>query len=278
MIIGNKKFDINNRYYIMGILNITPDSFSDGGNFRSFDDALFRTEEMIEQGADIIDFGGESTRPGYTKISIREEIERLAPVLEAVRDRFDIPMSLDTYKSEVVESVYSYIDMVNDIHGLTYDSNMASVIAKNDLSCCIMANKKYGDIDNISGQSYIKYVMQELKDCVDLALNSGISKDKIMLDGGVGFGKDYTQNLVTINRTNEINKLGYPLLMATSNKGFMGKITGTDVKDRRDETVTTTIYGAMNGANFFRVHNVEANKKALQILEAIREERMPVKL
>lgn len=276
MIIGSRKFESDNKYYLMGILNVTPDSFSDGGNYKDMDHMLYRVQEMIDQGADIVDVGGESTRPGHMKISTEEEVERLSLVLEMIHQRFDIPISLDTYKSKVVESVYPYIDMVNDIYGLTYDGTMASVIAQYNLSCCLMANKDHVTNGNITGESYIQNVIKELGKSVELALDAGINKEKIMLDGGVGFGKDYQQNLITINRTNEISKLGYPLLMATSNKGFMGKITGADVKDRRDETVTTTIYGAMHGAKFFRVHNVAANKKALQVLEAIKQERMPV--
>lgn len=276
MIIGNKKFKLDNRYYIMGILNITPDSFSDGGKYKALDDTLFRVEEMIQQGVDIIDVGGESTRPGYKQISEEEEIDRLYTALKTINQRFDIPISLDTYKSKVVESVHPYIDMVNDIYGLKYDNTMASMIAKHNLSCCLMANKEHRSIENITGELYINKVIQELDESVKLATDAGILKDKIMLDGGVGFGKNYEENLITINKTSRICEMGYPLLIATSNKGFMGKITGTDVKDRRDETVATTIYGALNGASFFRVHNVEANKKALQILEAVANEKMPI--
>lgn len=276
MIIGNKKFKLDNRYYIMAILNITPDSFSDGGKYKALDDTLFRVEEMIQQGVDIIDVGGESTRPGYKQISEEEEIDRLYTALKTINQRFDIPISLDTYKSKVVESVHPYIDMVNDIYGLKYDNTMASMIAKHNLSCCLMANKEHRSIENITGELYINKVIQELDESVKLATDAGILKDKIMLDGGVGFGKNYEENLITINKTSRICEMGYPLLIATSNKGFMGKITGTDVKDRRDETVATTIYGALNGASFFRVHNVEANKKALQILEAVANEKMPI--
>lgn len=274
MIIGDKIFDLNNKYYIMGILNLTPDSFSDGGKYNDLDSALYRVEEMIAQGADIIDVGAESTRPGHVQISVEEEVGRLAEVLSALKARFDVPISLDTYKSDVVSLVYQYIDMVNDVYGLTYDVKMADVIAKNELSCCIMANKKHISKPSHDSSEYVKMLIKELDYSLQLARNAGVDKNKIMLDGGVGFGKSYDQNLITINNSENIASMGYPLLMATSNKGFMAKITGTIEKDRRDETVATTVFGALNGANFFRVHNVEANKKALQLIESIRNEKV----
>lgn len=274
MIIGTRTFDLQNKYYIMGILNLTPDSFSDGGKYNNLDAALYRVEEMMGQGADIIDIGGESTRPGHGQISVEEEIERLARVLEVLKSRFDVIISLDTYKSDVVNSLHHYIDMVNDVYALTYDIKMAETIAEKKLSCCLMANKKH--VVDIEGNShnYTDMLIEELGESLKIARNAGVDKNKIMLDGGVGFGKNYNENLITINKTRKIAELGYPLLMATSNKGFMSKISGTLEKERRDETVATTIFGAMNGANFFRVHNVEANKKALQILEAIRNEQI----
>lgn len=276
MIIGKRNFDINNGYYIMGILNLTPDSFADGGQYTQLDKALLHVEQMIREGADIIDIGAQSTRPGYTEVGALEEIQRLAPIIEAIKERFDIVLSLDTYQGEVVKEFHSSIDMVNDVTGLTFDTNMADYIAKYDLSACIMANKNHTIhmVEN-KNQCYLEAIKSELKAGIKIALKAGIPKDKIMIDGGVGFGKDYEKNLITINRTKEFTDLSYPVLMATSNKGFMGRITGTKVGTRRDETVATTIIGAMNGARFFRVHDVSANKKALQIYEAIRNEQMP---
>lgn len=282
MIIGNRTFDTKSGYYIMGILNLTPDSFSDGGRYYQKDKALYRVQEMIQQGVDIIDIGGESTRPGHVKISEEEEIQRISQVLESMKEHFDIPISLDTYKSKVVDHLHDYIDMVNDVYGLNYDGTMAEVVARHNLSCCIMAHKTHGSNneavhnhltsgDRFGGGygDYIDSIASELTGALQLANKAGIADNRIMLDGGVGFGKNYEQNLTTINETKTLVNLGYPVLMATSNKGFMSKITGNVDKDRRDETVTTTIYGAMQGARFFRVHNVEANKRALQMLEAI---------
>lgn len=289
MIIGNRKFDTKKGHYIMGILNLTPDSFSDGGKYNNLDKALYRVEEMITQGADIIDIGGESTRPGHVAISVEEEIQRLGEVLERVKTEFDIPISLDTYKSKVVRSLHPYMDMVNDVYGLNYDGTMAEVVASYQLSCCIMAHKPHGNANNTSANQlrengrfgggygdYIDRVAGELTGALQIAHKAGIQDNRIMLDGGVGFGKNHEENLSTINETKTLVNLGYPILMGTSNKGFMSKITGNLEKDRRDETVTTTIFGAIQGARFFRVHNVEANKRALQVLEAIQLEKMPL--
>lgn len=283
MRIGKYEFNMNNHHYIMGILNLSPESFGDGGKYSQLDNAFYRLEEMIEEGADIIDIGGQSTRPGYKEITPEEEIERLVPVLSGIKERFDIPISLDTYKSRVARELVPFIDMVNDVRGLDYDGLMGEVIAKNELSCCIMAHKIYkecstqpmgGNLQS-KGEEYIDCVIDELKEGLHRAEEAGIPKDRIILDGGVGFGKDYNQNLYTIHHTSEIALLGYPVLMATSNKGFMREITGNIKKSRRDETVTTTVMGAMLGAKLFRVHDVASNKKALQVYEAITQEKMP---
>lgn len=288
MLIGNKRFDIENKHYIMGILNVTPDSFSDGGYYNELDKGLSHVASMIEQGASIIDVGGMSTRPGHIEISVDEEIERVLPIIKALKNQFDVPISIDTYRSQVVEAVAPYIDMVNDINGLSYDGCMVDVIAKHDLSLCIMAHRAHqGDIQPIKesmemkeaylydGNEYINKVIYELEEIITKALNGGIPKDKIMVDGGVGFGKTYEQNLAVIHHTNRLANLGYPLLMATSNKGFMREITGNQSPNKSHETVTTTIMGAIGGASFFRVHDVEANKRSLDMYRAINTCTMP---
>ena len=195
MKIGTKNFDTDHETYIMGILNVTPDSFSDGGNFNCLDAALRHTEEMLAEGADIIDIGGESTRPGHVQITDQEEIDRVAPVIEAVKARFDAPISLDTYKSVVAEAgIAAGADLINDIWGLKYDPKMAEVIAKGDVACCLMHNR-----DNSEYADFLKEWYEETAECVMLAKAAGIADDKIMLDPGVGFGKTYEQNLSPLN-------------------------------------------------------------------------------
>ena len=191
MKIGNRFFDTQNHTYIMGILNITPDSFSDGGKWNHLDEALRHTEAMIADGADIIDIGGESTRPGHTPVSAEEEAQRVLPVIEAVRKRFDIPISVDTFKSSVAESaIQAGADLVNDIWGLKYDSEMGAVIAKYDVACCLMHNKSNTEYNN-----FLIDMLSETQECVNLARKAGIKDEKINHDPGDGFGKTFEMNL-----------------------------------------------------------------------------------
>lgn len=267
MIIGNKEFKLNEKPYVMGILNVTPDSFSDGGTHNKFDDALYATEQMINDGADIIDVGGESTRPGYTLISDEEEIGRVVPVIEAIRERFDTVISLDTYKAGVAEAgIRAGADLINDIWGLKYDPKMAEVIAKGDVACCLMHNR-----DNSNYADFLKEWYDETAECVTLAKAAGIADDKIILDPGVGFGKTYEQNLITIKYMDKLKTLGYPLLLGTSRKSVIGLTLDTPVTDRALGTAVTTVFAVQQGYAFVRVHDIKANKQAIQMTKAIME-------
>ena len=209
MIIGNKEF--GNHTYVMGILNVTPDSFSDGGKFNNIDSALKHTEQLINDGADIIDVGGESARPNYTKISDEEEIERVVPVIEKIKADFDVPVSIDTYKSKVAAAaVGAGADLVNDIWGLKYDKNMAEVIAKSGAACCLMHNRERAEYN-----SFVEDVLDDLRETIAIAKKAGIADDKIILDPGVGFAKSYEQNLIITNNVDRLNELGYPVLLGT---------------------------------------------------------------
>ena len=265
MKIGNRFFDTQNHTYIMGILNITPDSFSDGGKWNHLDEALRHTEAMIADGADIIDIGGESTRPGHTPVSAEEEAQRVLPVIEAVRKRFDIPISVDTFKSSVAESaIQTGADLVNDIWGLKYDKKMASVIAKYQAACCLMHNREKAEY-----QDFLKDFMDDMKECVRLAKAAGIEDDKIILDPGVGFGKTYEMNLEIIDKMEILNELGYPVLLGTSRKSVIGLTLDLPVTQREEGTMVTTVYGVQKGCAFVRVHDVEKNKRAIQMTKAI---------
>lgn len=268
MKIGNRVFDTASGFYIMGIVNLTPDSFSDGGKYNRIDKALAHIEEMIRDGADILDIGGESTRPNCQKVSAGEEIERVLPVLELVRRHFDIPVSLDTYKSEVALACAPYIDMVNDIRELQYDADMARVIAGNHLACCIMHHREKADY-----RDYFDDLKNDLGKSIEAAKQAGIAEDRIMIDAGVGFAKTYEQNLIAINRTDALKAFHLPILMATSNKSVIGLSTGADVTGRVHGTVATTVIGALKGASFFRVHDVKANRQALDMTKAVLNER-----
>ena len=266
MRIGSRDFATTGHTYIMGILNVTPDSFSDGGKFNQIDAALKHAEEMIRDGADVIDIGGESTRPwGYTKISDEEETGRVVPVIEAVKKEFEIPISVDTYKSGVAEAAaQAGADLINDIWGLKYDARMAEVIAKSGLACCLMHNR-----DNTEYRNFMEDVKQDLRETIALAKAAGIADDKIILDPGVGFAKSYENNLEVIRRLKEFNELKYPVLLGTSRKSVIGLTLDLPAAERVEGTIVTTVMALEAGCMFVRVHDVKENHRAIQMAEAI---------
>ncbi|MCM1272495.1 MAG: dihydropteroate synthase [Clostridium sp.] len=268
MQIGNTNFEIGRRPYIMGILNVTPDSFSDGGNYTNVDKALKRTKQMIDEGADIIDVGGESTRPGYVKISEQEEIERTCFIIEAIKENFNIPVSLDTYKPKVAQAgILAGADMINDIWGLKWDDAMAETIARFGVACCLMHNRH-----EAAYRDFLREVVSGLQESVDMALAAGIRADKVMLDPGVGFAKDTKQNLSILNHLKTVVDMGYPVLLGTSRKSVIGNVLGLPVDERVEGTVATSVIGLMSGCTFFRVHDVLENYRALKMADAIRKE------
>lgn len=266
MKIGKYNFDLENDPIIMGILNVTPDSFSDGGKWDNIDAALKHTEDMIRDGAKIIDVGGESTRPGYTLISDEEEISRVVPVIEKIKENFDVPISLDTYKTNVARAgVEAGADMINDVWGLKWkDRDMADLVAKSKAAVCIMHNK-----DNISYSNYVEDVLAELKESIDIAHKAGVNDSQIVVDPGVGFGKDYEQNLLIIKYVDRLKELGYPVLLGTSRKSVIGLTLDVDKDNRMAGTVATTVIGYERGCSIFRVHDVKENYEALMMAKAI---------
>ena len=270
MKIGNREFDLKNHCYVMGILNVTPDSFSDGGRWNQLDAAKKHTEDMIREGAAIIDIGGESTRPGgYEKISDEEEISRVVPMIEMVKKEFGVPVSVDTYKSGVAEAaLQAGADLVNDIWGLKADEKLAGVIAKYDAPCCLMHNR-----DNTDYQDFRKELLDDLRETIAIAKKAGIKEDKIILDPGVGFGKTYEHNLIAIHHMDDLKELGYPILLGTSRKSVVGLTLDLPASERVEGTMVTTVFGVMQGAAFVRVHDVKENFRAIQMTEAILHEK-----
>ncbi|MDO5548400.1 MAG: dihydropteroate synthase [Eubacteriales bacterium] len=265
MIIGNKTFDTEHHTYIMGILNVTPDSFSDGGKWNTRDAALRHTEEMIADGMDLVDIGGESTRPGYTKLSDQEEMDRVVPMIEAVKAEFDIPISVDTYKSDVAKAALAAgADLVNDIWGLKYDEKMAEVIARSGAACCLMHNRAEAVYED-----YLPDVLDDLRACVRLAKQAGIADEKIILDPGIGFGKTLEHNLQLTNHLEMLHTLGYPVLLGTSRKSMIGLTLDLPKEEREEGTLATTVLGVMKGCAFVRVHDVKKNRRAVDMTEAI---------
>lgn len=267
MRIGAKAFDVKHHTYVMGILNVTPDSFSDGGRFNRVESALKHAEEMVAQGADLLDVGGESTRPGHVQISDGEEIDRTAAVIERLKAEFDVPVSIDTYKGSVArEALKAGADLINDIWGLKYDSELAKVIAESGAACCLMHNRREAVY-----QDFMADMKQDLKETLKLAQEAGIAADRIILDPGVGFGKTYEHNLEVIDRLDELKELGYPILLGASRKSVIGLTLHLPVEQRLEGTLVTTVYAVMKGCAFVRVHDIEENVRAVKMAEAIRD-------
>lgn len=265
MKIGSHLFDTDNNCYIMGILNVTPDSFSDGGKWNDLGRARDHVEEMIEEGAAIIDIGGESTRPGHQQISTEEEIARVVPAIEMVKSRWDVPVSIDSYKSQVVEAALKAgADMVNDIWGLKYDEKVAELIARYQVPCCLMHNRQEPDY-----QDFMTDLCEDLRESVAIAKKYGVEDDKIILDPGVGFGKTYENNLTAIHQLERMHELGYPILLATSRKSVIGLTLDLPSDQRVEGTLATTVMGVMKGAAFVRVHDVKENYRIIRMTRSI---------
>lgn len=265
MKIGNREFQPQGHTYVMGILNVTPDSFSDGGKWNNRDSALWHVEEMLEQGADIIDIGGESTRPGYTTVPDEEEIARTAPVIEAVKARFNVPVSLDTYKAKVaLAGICAGADLINDIWGLKHDEKMAGVIADSGLPCCLMHNRQNQDYHD-----FMQDVAADLAETIHMAEKAGIADDKIILDPGVGFAKSYEQNLEVINCLEELKVFGFPMLLGCSRKSVIGLTLDLPADQRVEGTLVTTVMAVIKGCMFVRVHDIQENVRAIRMTEAI---------
>ena len=265
MLIGGRSFNTERDTYIMGILNVTPDSFSDGGRYNALDKALEHAQKMVDEGAAILDIGGESTHPGYTMISDEEEIDRVLPVIERVKKEIDIPVSVDTYKSGVAAAALDAgADMINDIWGLKYDPHMAEVIAKSGAACCLMHNRKEAVYDH-----FLDYCLQDLQESLDIASRAGIRRSRIILDPGIGFAKDLGQNLKIMKNLDRFHELGLPLLLGASRKSMIGLTLGTPVDQRLEGTLVTTVLAVQSRYSFVRVHDVLENKRAIWMQQAI---------
>ncbi len=266
MIIGGKEFRPN-KTYLMGILNVTPDSFSDGGKYDDISAALFHVEKMIEEGADIIDVGGESTRPGYVKISEREEITRVTDTISEIKRRFDIPVSLDTYKTPVAKAgIDAGADLINDIWGAMHRDypDMAALIRDAGIPCVLMHNK---DEDQYS--DYKQDLINELKMILDHAIKEGIPSDKIILDPGVGFAKNTEENLMALNLMDEYRKFPVPFLIGASRKSVIGNYLNLPVDERLEGTLAITALSVIKGMNFVRVHDIKENRRVIDMLGGV---------
>lgn len=269
MLIGNREFDTKNGVYVMGILNVTPDSFSDGGLWTERDAALRQSGRMAEEGAAIIDIGGESTRPGHTPVSAEDEAARVLPIVEAVKRETGLPVSIDTYKAEVARAALEAgADMVNDIWGLRRDGGeMAALIAGTGAACCLMHNRERAEYAD-----FMADMLSDLRETLAIADRAGIARSSIVLDPGIGFGKTYEQNLIAMNRLDELLAFGCPVLLAASRKSVIGLTLDLPADERMEGTIATTVAGVLRGAAFVRVHDVKENLRAARMALAIRRE------
>ena len=257
---------------IMGILNVTPDSFSDGGKFIHLDKALSQAQYMEKNGADIIDIGGESTRPGAISVSVKEEINRTIPVIEEIRKFSNISISIDTYKSEVAEkALLAGADFINDISGFTFDSRMMEIVKKFDVPVVLMHIKGTPQ-DMQTNPTYIdviKDLLEFFSFQINKALDFGIKKVQIIIDPGIGFGKQLNDNFILIRRLKEFSELGFPILIGPSRKSFIGLTLDSPPEYRLEGTLAAVSAGILNGASIVRVHDVKEVKRTVIITDKI---------
>lgn len=259
---------------VMGVLNVTPDSFSDGGCFFKYDDALKQAEQLIKDGAAIIDIGGESSRPGAQTVSADEEIDRIIPIIEKIKDEFAAIVSVDTYKERVAKTAVleAGADMVNDISALRFSDNMAETIAKLDVPVVLMHIK--GTPENMQKNPSYQHLIFEIKQYfhtqVDYALSKGVKKEKIIIDPGIGFGKRVQDNIEIIKKLAEFKEFELPILIGLSRKSFLGTISNEPIPiERGAETICANIIAILNGASIIRVHNVKDTAKSIKILKKL---------
>ncbi|MBN8916977.1 MAG: dihydropteroate synthase [Rhizobiales bacterium] len=256
------------RTLIMGILNVTPDSFSDGGRSAAPDDALANARRLVAEGAEILDVGGESTRPGHTPVAAEDEWARIAPVIPALVAEMGVPVSVDTYKAEVARrALEAGASIVNDVWGFTHDPDMARVVADYDAAAVVMHNR--AEVDE--SLDIISEMLGFFERVLEIADRAGVKREKLVLDPGIGFGKSFPQNLAAIRRLPELRVLGLPILLGTSRKSLIGKVIQTTPQERVPGTIASNVIAIMDGVEIIRVHDVAAHVQAARVAEAIRD-------
>ncbi|WP_174615363.1 dihydropteroate synthase [Virgibacillus ihumii] len=265
LVTDNKTYNLLDRTYIMGILNVTPDSFSDGGNYTSLQQAVNHAIAMERAGADIIDIGGESTRPNHEAVSQEEEIARIVPVIRKVKENVNIPISVDTYKAETArQAVNAGAAIINDVWGAKREPEIAKVAAEYNVPIILMHNRTNKDYTSIIGD-----MKQDLQESIAIARNAGVPDENIILDPGVGFAKTAEDNLIVMNNLEKFSDLGFPVLLGTSRKTFIGKVLDVPPAERDNGTGATTCLGISKGAQIIRVHNVELNVELAKMMDAM---------
>lgn len=265
MLAGRFQFDFDKKTYIMGILNVTPDSFSDGGKFYSVDNAVSHAIEMIQDGAGIIDIGGESTRPGHESVSVEEELRRVIPVIKEVSKRADAPISIDTFKAKsAAEAIEAGADIINDVWGAKKDPEIADVAVEKEVPIILMHNRPNMDYGN-----FVRDVLYDLYESIEIAKKAGVPDDKIILDPGIGFAKDRDQDMLLMQNLDKIVALGYPVLLATSRKRVIGHVLDLPVEERMEGTGATCLFGMQKGCHIVRVHDVKPISRMVKMMDAL---------
>jgi dihydropteroate synthase len=262
---GPYSLDYSKKTLIMGILNITPDSFSDGGKYNHLDQAVERALQMVQDGADIIDIGGESTRPGFFKVSAEEEIKRVVPIIKAVSEAVNVPISIDTYKSEVAkQAINAGAHIINDIWGAKADKNMPQVAADLQVPIVLMHNRSNQDYS-----VFYRDVVNDLYESISLVKRAGVKDENIILDPGIGFAKDLTYNLEMMRDLDKLVSLGYPVLLGTSRKSMIGGVLDLPVDERMEGTGATVCYGIQKGCHIMRIHDVKEMARMAKMMDAL---------
>ncbi len=275
---SQRQFDCSNKTLVMAILNVTPDSFSDGGKFQTIKDALKQTEKFVNEGADVLDIGGESTRPNSKRISVEEELERVVPIIEAIKKRFEIPVSIDTSKSFVAaKAIEAGAEIINDISGLKFDERIGEISAKYKTGLILMHLR--GEFETMHTQKSVENILEEVSNgfhwSIEKAKSFGVEDEQMCLDIGIGFSKTFEQNLELIAKLDKLCEefKDYPMLVGTSRKSFIGKIlNNAPVEERISGTLATNVISVWLGANIVRVHDVRETVEALKVIEAIKKE------
>ncbi|PFL56789.1 dihydropteroate synthase [Bacillus anthracis] len=262
---GEYTLNLNEKTLIMGILNVTPDSFSDGGSYNEVEAAVRHAKEMRDEGAHIIDIGGESTRPGFAKVSVEEEIKRVVPMIQAVSKEVQLPISIDTYKAEVAkQAIEAGAHIINDIWGVKAEPKIAEVAAHYDVPIILMHNR-----DNMNYRNLIADMIADLYDSIKIAKDAGVRDENIILDPGIGFAKTPEQNLEAMRNLEQLNVLGYPVLLGTSRKSFIGHVLDLPVEERLEGTGATVCLGIEKGCEFVRVHDVKEMARMAKMMDAM---------
>ncbi|MEI4804334.1 dihydropteroate synthase [Bacillus sp. FJAT-51639] len=262
---GEYTLNLNEKTFIMGILNVTPDSFSDGGNYNEVEAAVRHAKEMVMNGAHIIDIGGESTRPGFAKVSEEEELQRVLPMVRAVSQAVDVPISIDTYKAEVAkQAIEAGACIINDVWGAKAEPEIAKVAAHYNVPIILMHNR-----DNTNYRNLMADMVADLYESITIAKRAGVRDENIILDPGIGFAKTFEQNLEVMRNLEQLKVLGYQLLLGTSRKSFIGHALDLPVEERLEGTGATVCLGIQKGCEIVRVHDVKEMSRMAKMMDVM---------